>query len=133
MAAEPKRAPGRKEVVESKGAPNSTMGMEIMRPQMIRLHLPSGTVLATPASERMLSMLMMKSAMRIVRTAAQKVVGPFVVEDQVVVIGQTTDIKVNGTILYVSDNVTVKEEDLAAVTYDSQVEDPAMAYIVYKK
>ena len=56
-------------------APNRTIGMEIMRPQMIRLHLPSGTVLATPASERMLSMLMMKSAIRIVRTAWPKVVG----------------------------------------------------------
>ena len=42
---------------------------------MMRLHFPSGTVFATPARERTLSMLMMKSAMRIVRTAAQKVVG----------------------------------------------------------
>ena len=63
---------------------------------------------------------------------SDKVTEDYSDEDKVVIIGQTIDVKVNGTITYVSENVTVQGEDLASVAYDSQLEKPELAYIVYQ-
>lgn len=52
---------------------------------------------------------------------------------KVVVVGEDTLIKVDGTILYVSDgNVEPTDKDTARVTYDVEDPDAKLAYIIYQ-
>lgn len=52
--------------------------------------------------------------------------------NKIVIIGQQTQVKVDGTILFVSSNVNVVDKNTADVTYDILDEEAEPAYIVYK-
>ncbi len=52
--------------------------------------------------------------------------------NKIVIIGQQTQVRVDGTILFVTPNVTVVDKNTADVTYDILDEEAQPAYIVYK-
>lgn len=52
--------------------------------------------------------------------------------NKIVIIGQQTQVRVDGTILFVSSNVNVADKNTADVTYDILDEEAQPAYIVYK-
>ncbi|MCI7130199.1 MAG: hypothetical protein MSA09_06535 [Lachnospiraceae bacterium] len=52
--------------------------------------------------------------------------------NKIVIVGQQTQVQVDGTILFVSDNASVTGKNTADVTYDILDEDAQPAYIVYK-
>ena len=52
--------------------------------------------------------------------------------NKIVIIGQQTQVRVDGTILFVTPNVTVVDKNAADVTYDILDEEAQPAYIVYK-
>lgn len=52
--------------------------------------------------------------------------------NKIVIIGQQLQVQVDGTILFVSDNVAVTGKNTADVTYDILNDDAEPAYIVYK-
>lgn len=53
-------------------------------------------------------------------------------ENHIIIIGQQTQVKVDGTILFVSEQAELLSKDTAAVTYDMLDDDAEPAYIVYK-
>lgn len=53
-------------------------------------------------------------------------------ENKIVIIGQQTQVQVDGTILFVSANVSATGKNTADVTYDILDEEAEPAYIVYK-
>ena len=52
--------------------------------------------------------------------------------NKIVIIGQQTQVKVDGTILFVSANASVTGKNTADVSYDILDEEAQPAYIVYK-
>ena len=52
--------------------------------------------------------------------------------NKIVIVGQQTQVQVDGTILFVSENASVTGKSTADVTYDILDEDAQPAYIVYK-
>ncbi len=52
--------------------------------------------------------------------------------NKIVIVGQQTQVRVDGTILFVSSNVNVSDKNTADVTYDILDEEAQPAYIVYK-
>lgn len=52
--------------------------------------------------------------------------------NKIVIIGQQTQVKVDGTILFVSANASVTGKNTADVSYDILDEEAQLAYIVYK-
>lgn len=52
--------------------------------------------------------------------------------NKIVIVGQQTQVQVDGTILFVSANATVTGKNTAEVTYDILDEEAQPAYIVYK-
>ena len=52
--------------------------------------------------------------------------------NKIVIIGQQTEVQVDGTILFVSANASVTGKNTASVTYDLLDEEAEPAYIVYK-
>ncbi|MBO5155360.1 MAG: hypothetical protein J6C00_13555 [Eubacterium sp.] len=53
-------------------------------------------------------------------------------ENKIVIVGQQTQVQVDGTILFVSENASVTGKNTADVTYDILDEEAQPAYIVYK-
>lgn len=53
-------------------------------------------------------------------------------DNKIVIIGQQTQVRVDGTILFVSSNASVADKNTADVTYDILDEEAQPAYIVYK-
>ena len=53
-------------------------------------------------------------------------------DNKIVIVGQQTQVQVDGTILFVSDNVSVTGKNTADVTYDILDQEAQPAYIVYK-
>lgn len=53
-------------------------------------------------------------------------------DNKIVIIGQQTQVRVDGTILFVSSNASVVDKHTADVTYDILDEEAQPAYIVYK-
>lgn len=53
-------------------------------------------------------------------------------KNKIVIVGQQTQVQVDGTILFVSENVSVTGKNTADVTYDVLDENAQPAYIVYK-
>ena len=52
--------------------------------------------------------------------------------NKIVIVGQQTQVQVDGTILFVSENASVTGKNTADVTYDILDEEAQPAYIVYK-
>lgn len=53
-------------------------------------------------------------------------------KNQIIIVGQQTQVRVDGTILFVSSNAKVTDKNTADVTYDLLDENAELAYIVYK-
>lgn len=53
-------------------------------------------------------------------------------DNKIVIVGQQTQVQVDGTILFISDNVSVTGKNTADVTYDILDQEAQPAYIVYK-
>jgi hypothetical protein len=53
-------------------------------------------------------------------------------DNKIVIIGQQTSVRIDGTILYVSDNASATAGNEADVTYDLLDESAQPAYIIYK-
>ncbi|MBO5246365.1 MAG: hypothetical protein J6B28_03795 [Eubacterium sp.] len=53
-------------------------------------------------------------------------------KNQIIIVGQQTQVRVDGTILFVSPNAKVTDKNTADVTYDLLDENAELAYIVYK-
>ncbi len=53
-------------------------------------------------------------------------------DNKIVIVGQQTQVRVDGTILFVSSNASVIDKHTADVTYDILDEEAQPAYIVYK-
>ncbi len=52
--------------------------------------------------------------------------------NKIVIVGQQTQVRVDGTILFVSDQASVTDKDTADVSYDLLDEEAQPAYIIYK-
>ena len=53
-------------------------------------------------------------------------------DNKIVIVGQQTQVRVDGTILFVSSNANAVDKNAADVTYDILDEEAQPAYIVYK-
>ncbi len=53
-------------------------------------------------------------------------------DNKIVIVGQETQVRVDGTILFASPNVNVTEKNIADVTFDLLDEEATPGYIVYK-